>query len=297
MPNMKETHSTKLKRYQRVNLTNDFMFKHCFCSKEILKPLLEELWNKEIGEIIEVVPDHRIQLNEEYRSVVCDIYVRDSYGDIYILEMQQWPQKELRKRSVCYQSISIFEQCTKKKAGDEKVKYSSVSECYITFLCCFDVEDVFLKEEFPNLEQVPKVIYRSNNMMFVNLKNYALIENERLQELFKFILNSDISLHVSWYVVQLLWEKVRDIRRKETMAETFYVSQGRLDERYDDGKRIGILLGKQKGRSEGIQIGKMDMIQRMYEDDMSVSMIAKYSGMNVSEVQEIIDQRQYVLTR
>ena len=41
----------------------------------------------------------------------------------------------------------------------------------------------------------------------------------------------------------------------------------------------------------------MDMIQRMYEDDMSVSMIAKYSGMNVSEVQEIIDQRQYVLTR
>ena len=62
----------------------------------------------------------------------------------------------------------------------EKEKYASISECYITFLCCFDVSKIFEREEFPNLEQVPNVIYRSNNMMFVNIKNYSLIENEKL---------------------------------------------------------------------------------------------------------------------
>ena len=65
------------------------------------------------------------------------------------------------------------------------------------------------------------------------------------------------------------------------MAESYYVSQHKIDESYKDG----------------MEFGKRDMIQRMYKNDMSVSMIAKYSGMNVSEVQEIIDQRQYVLTR
>ena len=50
----------KFEAYQHVDLTNDFMFKHCFPYKEILKPLLEEVWNKEIGEIVEVIPDHHI---------------------------------------------------------------------------------------------------------------------------------------------------------------------------------------------------------------------------------------------
>ena len=76
------------------------------------------------------------------------------------------------------------------------------------------------------------------------------------------------------------------------MAESYYVSQHKIDESYKDGMEFGeikgrnegIAIGEQRGRNEGIQIGKMDMIQRMYENDMSVSMIAKCSGMNVGEV-------------
>ncbi|MBE6115179.1 MAG: hypothetical protein E7191_08915, partial [Erysipelotrichaceae bacterium] len=209
----------KFEAYQHVDLTNDFMFKHCFPYKEILKPLLEEVWNKEIGEIVEVIPDHHIQPTQEHRSIFCDLYVKDSLGDIYILEMQKNIRKELHRRSICYQAISIFDQCTSKRASEEKHEYDSVARCYIVFLCCFDVSKIFQNIKFPCLEEVPKAIYRSDSMMFVNIKNYALIENERLQELFKFILHSDTSLHASWYVVQLLWEKVREIRRKESMAE------------------------------------------------------------------------------
>ena len=65
----------RFKKYQRSNLTNDFLFKHCFNDPEILRPLLQALWNKEIGDIVEISHDHRIQLNEEYRYVVCDMYV------------------------------------------------------------------------------------------------------------------------------------------------------------------------------------------------------------------------------
>jgi len=187
----------QFQEYQAVNLTNDFMFRQCMNDAKILKGVLEEIWSKEIGELVDIQQDHHIQPTQEHRSIFCDIYARDSKGDIYILEMQQWPQKELRKRSKCYQSISIFDQCTTKRTKEEKIEYSSVSECYIAFLCCFDVSKVFQTMKFPIVEEIPKTVYRSDSMMFVDLNNYSLIENERLRELFKFILNSDTSLHAS----------------------------------------------------------------------------------------------------
>ena len=91
----------------------------------------------------------------------------------------------------------MFDHCTLKEKEKEKIEYSSVSECYIAFLCCFDVSKVFQTMKFPIVEEIPKTVYRSDSMMFVDLNNHSLIENERLRELFKFILNSDISLHAS----------------------------------------------------------------------------------------------------
>ncbi|MBR3692930.1 MAG: hypothetical protein IKL88_00230, partial [Erysipelotrichales bacterium] len=60
----------------KVSLTNDYVFKHCMEEAEILKPVLEKLWEKKIREIVEVKKQYHIQLAKDHKSISCDIYAR-----------------------------------------------------------------------------------------------------------------------------------------------------------------------------------------------------------------------------
>jgi len=77
------------------------------------------------------------------------------------------------------------------------------------------------------------------------------------------------------------------------MAEDFYISEARLEERFRNGLRIG----EERGRNEGYASANRETILRMYNQQFPIDMIAMAVDMSNHEVYEIIDQRQYVLTR
>ena len=45
--------------------------------------------------------------------------------------------------------------------------------------------------------------------------------------------------------------------------------------------------GKEEGREDGIEIGKSEIIVKMLKDGLSVEIVAKYTGMDIAEIEKL----------
>lgn len=165
------------KEYENLNVSDDFMFRHCMRYKEILLPVLEGIWERKITDLVEISHNAHIQPTQEHPSIHCDIYARDDKGNVYILEMQQYTQKEILQRGEYYNAINILEG-TEKRSNK---RYANIPNCYIVFLCCFDVTKVYPELNFPKFSYIPGVVYGEKNKRFINISRYTDISNIRLQ--------------------------------------------------------------------------------------------------------------------
>ena len=80
------------------------------------------------------------------------------------------------------------------------------------------------------------------------------------------------------------------------MAEDFYISEARLEERFRNGLRIGeergrnegLQIGEQRGRNEGYASANRETVLRMYNQQFPIDMIARAVDMSNHEVYEIV---------
>ena len=101
------------------------------------KPLLENILNIKIRDIVYVDYEETIQMTAKSKGIRLDIYVEDDNNTVFNIEMQTTTYKELPKRSRYYQGIIDLNMIEK----DES--YDILKESYVIFICTFD----FLKKE------------------------------------------------------------------------------------------------------------------------------------------------------
>ena len=105
--------------------------------KELCKPLLENILNIKIRDIVYVDYEETIQMTAKSKGIRLDIYVEDDDNTVFNLEMQTTTYKELPKRSRYYQGIIDLNMIEKGES------YDILKESYVIFICTFD----FLKKE------------------------------------------------------------------------------------------------------------------------------------------------------
>ena len=96
-------------------------------------------------------------------------------------------------------------------------------------------------------------------------------------------------------------------RYEEGVREGYKLSEGRLNERYEAGVREGFKLGEGRlnerydqgvkyGEERGITIGeernKKEIVIRMYRANVDIKDIAMFVGISVDKVQEYIESLQ-----
>lgn len=101
------------------------------------KPLLENILNIKIRDIVYVDYEETIQMTAKSKGIRLDIYVEDDDNTVFNLEMQTTTYKELPKRSRYYQGIIDLNMIEKGES------YDILKESYVIFICTFD----FLKKE------------------------------------------------------------------------------------------------------------------------------------------------------
>ena len=94
-----------MKKYEELDITDPFIFAKVMSEKELCKPLLENILNIKIRDIVYVDYEEIIQMTAKSKDIRLDIYVEDDDNTVFNLEMQTTTYKELPKRSRYYQGI------------------------------------------------------------------------------------------------------------------------------------------------------------------------------------------------
>ena len=126
-----------MKKYEELDITDPFIFAKVMIEKELCKPLLENILNIKIRDIVYVDYEETIQMTAKSKGIRLDIYVEDDDNTVFNLEMQTTTYKELPKRSRYYQGIIDLNMIEKGES------YDILKESYVIFICTFD----FLKKE------------------------------------------------------------------------------------------------------------------------------------------------------
>ena len=121
-----------MKKYEELDITDPFIFAKVMSEKELCKPLLENILNIKIRDIVYVDYEETIQMTAKSKGIRLDIYLEDDDNTVFNLEMQTTTYKELPKRLRYYQGIIDLNMIEKGES------YDILKESYVIFICTFD---------------------------------------------------------------------------------------------------------------------------------------------------------------
>lgn len=125
--------TTEYKNWDRLGLSNDFLFSKVMRNPRLCKKMLELILDIRIDHIEYPEPQKSIDEEKDARSIRLDIYVKDDKNTVYNCEVQTSDTRELPKRSRYYQSMLDVQELNK------GTFYSNLSRSYVIFICTFDL--------------------------------------------------------------------------------------------------------------------------------------------------------------
>ena len=151
--------------FQKLNLTNAYLFAAAMQDEEICRNVLEIALNKRISRLKAHV-EQVLFLDSEFKSVRFDVYASDEEEVSYDVEMQNDDTKNLPKRCRYYQAELDV---TSLRPGED---YQQLKPGYIIFICSFDpfgkgrcqyVFEEYCKEaDIPLGDETQKIFFNTN---------------------------------------------------------------------------------------------------------------------------------------
>ena len=257
--------------YEKLTLTNNFIFMKVMQDKKLCIRLLEIILKKKIRDI-EYQTQKEYETAPDSKGIRLDVYVEGT-SDAYDLEMQSLNNNDLEKRSRYYQGkmdVVLLE-----KGAD--VTYNDLKNSYIIFICTFD------------LFKKGRHIYRFRETC---QEDKDLILNDGTERIF---LNphselDDIDEELNSFLKYLVDENPTD---KFTNILDKSVKKARKNKKWRDeymSIEMQNRIIKAQGKAEGIVEGEaivFDVIDRINKGETAESIIS--SGIDEATVNRAMD--------
>jgi predicted transposase/invertase (TIGR01784 family) len=282
-----------------LNLLTDFGF-HKIFGTESNKDLLIDFLNqviKEEGHIVDIKYLNPEQLGEFEmdRKAIFDIFCITEKEEYFIVEMQKASQAFFRDRSIFYASLPIQKQAPQ---GDWNFRLNTVYFVAILDFVLFDefeedkehvVEHVYLTRDRTKTLYTKKLIFA-----FVELPKFKKIEEELKThfDVWLYLLKNLPKLKTrpmaaEGRIFEKLFKLAEVKRLKEKEMETYNKSileyhDVRLCMDYALEK--GIEEGLEKGITKGREEGKILVIQKCIQKDMSIEDIVFITGFSKEQI-------------
>ena len=122
----------KMKKYEELELRDDFMFSRIMSNPKFVKPLLETILGVKIRKIVYPQTQKTIDLSLQAKGIRLDVYVEDDQNTVFNLEMQTSDGANLPKRMRYYQGMIDL------NILDKGQDYTTLKKSYVIFICTFD---------------------------------------------------------------------------------------------------------------------------------------------------------------
>lgn len=256
-----------MKKYEELDITDPFIFAKVMSEKELCKPLLENILNIKIRDIVYVDYEETIQMTAKSKGIRLDIYVEDDNNTVFNLEMQTTTYKELPKRSRYYQGIIDLNMIEKGES------YDILKESYVIFICTFDFfEKGRSVYEFENvcLEDSEIKLNDGTHKIFLNTKGDKSDINEELKSLLEYFDGSEPESELT----RRIDRKVIAARKNERWRREYMSLQMEMNLKYREGLKAGEEKGRALGQSEGKietqkninRLNKILLSEKRYDD-------------------------------
>ena len=238
---------TDLICFDTIGITDDVMFGSVFRDKEVCKEFLQRILGIEIRELIMVENQKSIKTKIFAKGIRIDVYAKDKDGNSYDIEMQLLNTKELELRSRYYHSEMDSYQI---KSGQ---KYRNLKESIVIFVCAFDpFKDNLSIYTFETMckEDTTIILKDKRKTFFINIYGDREGIGEKTVNLLDYFKTGEPTDDFT----RKLQGKVEKIRSDEEWRDNYMTMEMKLDQRFEDGKKIGRAEGEKLGMKQGIEI-------------------------------------------
>lgn len=220
------------KKWEELEIKDDFLFAKVMRDKKICMTLLEKLLQIEVEDIVYLEEQKTLDIEKNAKSVRLDVYVEGG-NRVFDLEMQTTNKGNLPKRSRYYQGmidLNIIEK------GES---YKKLKESYVIFICTFAP---FLQGRaqytFENfcMENRELKLNDGTKKVFFNAAAYIHAEDEEVREFLKYV-NGGKSDHP---FIKEIEDKVAQIKANKEWRLEYMTLLMREEEIREEGREEGI---------------------------------------------------------
>ena len=269
------------KSFDDLTITDDYMFCIVMQNKSICKAVLNMVLAQSIGPITDITYQKTFDQVGYAKGIRLDVWVKDSNGNVYDVEMQSTNKQDLAKRLRYYQSV--IDVSSLEKGGH----YTDLPDSFILFFCSFD----YLNSGLPVYtfkttcsedktiilpDGITKVLINStaaNKAVEPELRNFLGYMNGIISD-------SPLVRKIDGYIKEL---KESEERRKEYMLMQAFEMDARRDG-IQQGIQQGIRQGKSLGIAEGSRQAKLETAKKLLNFGLSIENIAEATGLSQREI-------------
>ena len=287
-----------------INPYTDFGFKKLF-GEEASKDLLADFLNTLLPERHQI---HTLEFrNPELlgpapadRRAVFDIYCENDKGEQFIVEMQKAEQENFKDRSLYYVAHPIRAQGQKGK----KWKFNLKTVYFIgilDFIYDKDDPDPLLITEVSLKNQRGKEFYNKLKMLYIQMPLFKAKESQlktHRDKWFYFLKNLPDLEQIPAIMKEKVFKKAFKTAELAAMPEKerelyehnlhdYWTYLATIETAEKKGKAKGRAEGLAKGIAKGRAEGKIEIARTMKKDGVDPSVIAKYTGLSLSEIKRL----------
>ena len=254
--------------FQRLNLSDDFLFARVMEDETVLKPLIEKILDIEIKSMQIVQPQYVMDIEPDSRGIRLDIFAEDVKQSRYCIEMQKWNEYNLDKRNRYYHSVMDLDLIAK---GEN---FRNLRDSVLIFICLFDPYRAGLHRYDIRRACFQMPEFEVNDGAYTVILSTRGTEEDvdvELMEFLRYVENStDEAAEVSDSdLIKRVHEKVRSVKRNRVREAEYMKLQERdqrnREEGFAAGLREGIEAGREEGLREGIEAGREEGLREGIE--------------------------------
>ena len=263
----------KMKKYEELELRDDYMFSRIMSDPEFVKPLLETILGVKIRKIVYPQTQKTIDLSLQAKGIRLDVYVEDDQNTVFNLEMQTSDGANLPKRMRYYQGMIDL------NILDKGQDYTTLKKSYVIFICTFDPfgegRHIYT---FCNTCQENTALTLDDDAVKIILSTKGTMDDVSPE--MKRILDYIDGKGASDKFTEELEEAVRSARQNESWRLGYMTLEYEYRQRYEEGLK--------EGEETGIAKTNERSIRKLYKRGESIASIAEFVELDEEAVKRII---------
>ena len=269
-------------KFKKLTITDDFMFSAVLRDKKYCKPFLERVLGIKIRDICYIDYQKTIDNSAYNKSIRLDIYAEDENNTMYNVEMQTTLENDLPLRSRYYQCALDSNLLEKGR------KYRDLKESYIIFVCTFDLykkgRSVY-KFQYRDTEDPSISLGDKTTRIVVNVAGERVHVSKELSALLDYFSGKGSSDEFT----KSLDEAISDVISNRKWGASYMLLAARDEDKLEEGRREGL----EEGRQQGLREGRTEIVEKMYDANLSMEQISSLTGIPLEEVKDILNINSY----